>query len=412
MKNYKRTKYACYMTNISMSVVSILSPLLFLTFRSLYGISYSMLGALVLINFSTQLLIDLIFSFYSHKFDIKKTVKLTPALTATGLFVYAVFPFLFPDAVFLGLTIGTIIFAASGGLAEVLISPVIAGIPAENPEREMSKLHSIYAWGVVGVVIISTLFLKIFGTENWQWMIFFWMIVPLVSCLLFCKADIPELSTPEKASNVLGLICNKKFLLCFFCIFLGGASECTMSQWSSSYIEQALKLPKVWGDIFGVAMFALMLGLGRTLYSKFGKNVYTVLVAGTAGATVCYITAAISNIALIGLIACVLTGFCTAMLWPGSLIVASDRFSSSGVAVFALMAAGGDLGGSIGPQIVGAITDFTIRNNAAVSVAHRLNLTPDQLGMKIGLISAAAFPLLATVFFAIIFRQHRKHSTP
>ena len=107
MKNYKRTKYACYMTNISMSVVSILSPLLFLTFRSLYGISYSMLGALVLINFSTQLLIDLIFSFYSHKFDIKKTVKLTPALTATGLFVYAVFPFLFPDAVFLGLTIGT-----------------------------------------------------------------------------------------------------------------------------------------------------------------------------------------------------------------------------------------------------------------------------------------------------------------
>ena len=70
--SYTKVKYACYITNITMSVVANLSPLLFLTFRSLYGISYSLLGLLVVINFSTQLLVDLIFSFFSHKFDIKK----------------------------------------------------------------------------------------------------------------------------------------------------------------------------------------------------------------------------------------------------------------------------------------------------------------------------------------------------
>ncbi|MEG2081444.1 MAG: MFS transporter, partial [Oscillospiraceae bacterium] len=161
MEKYKLTKYSCYTANASMSVVSALTPLLFLTFHNLYGITYTMLGALVLINFSTQLFVDLIFSFYSHKFNITKMVKIIPILTFIGLIVYAVFPFLFPNAVYLGLVIGTVIFASSGGLVEVLLSPVIAEIPSENPEREMSKLHSVYAWGVVGVVIISSLFLLV-----------------------------------------------------------------------------------------------------------------------------------------------------------------------------------------------------------------------------------------------------------
>ena len=43
--NYRMVKLACYATNSSMSVVSNLPPLLFLTFRPLYDISYSLLGA-------------------------------------------------------------------------------------------------------------------------------------------------------------------------------------------------------------------------------------------------------------------------------------------------------------------------------------------------------------------------------
>ncbi len=178
-----------------MSVVSTLSPLLFLTFRSLYQISFSMLGALVLINFCTQLAVDLIFSFYSHKFNIAATVKLTTALTALGLFVYAVFPLLFPNMVYVGLVVGTVIFAASGGLVEVLISPVIAALPSEHPEREMSKLHSVYAWGVV---IVNTLLLSVLGKERWQWIPLAWTAVPCLSCFLFLKSKIPLLQRPKK----------------------------------------------------------------------------------------------------------------------------------------------------------------------------------------------------------------------
>ena len=93
-RNDRRVKYACYMTGATMAVTCNVSPLLFLTLRSLYGISYSLLGLLVLVNFCTQLLIDLIFSFFSHKFNIPKTVKITPVLAILGLIIYAVSPFL------------------------------------------------------------------------------------------------------------------------------------------------------------------------------------------------------------------------------------------------------------------------------------------------------------------------------
>lgn len=401
-RNHRRVKLACYTTNISMSAVGNLPPLLFLTFRSLYGISYSLLGLLVLINFSTQLLVDLIFSFFSHKFDIPKTVKMTPAITIFGLLVYALWPYVFPDAVYAGLVIGTVIFSAAAGLVEVLISPVIAALPADDPDREMSKLHSVYAWGVVFVIIVGTLFLLLVGSAAWQALVLLFTLVPLTAFALFSDAKIPEMETPERVSGVLEAFKNKSLLICVLAIFLGGAAECTMAQWSSSYLEQALNIPKVWGDIFGVALFAVMLGLGRTLYAKYGKKISTFLFFGSIGAALCYFIAAISSVPVIGLIACGLTGFCVSMLWPGSLIVVADRLPVCGVFVYALMAAGGDLGASVGPQLVGIITDAALAVPSLSSFAVEIGLSPEQFGMKLGMLTGMIFPLAAIFVYGYI----------
>lgn len=406
---YGRLKWACYTTNLTMSVVGNLSPVLFLTFRALYDISYSLLGLLVLINFLTQLTVDLIFSFFSHRFDIPKVVRTAPILGLAGLALYALWPFAFPQAVYAGLVAGTIVFSASSGLAEVLISPVIAAIPSDDPEREMSKLHSVYAWGVVLIIIISTLFLLLFGNRSWQWLALLFTLIPLCSAILFSGAEIPHMETPERASGVLQFLRQKGLWMCFAAIFLGGASECTMAQWSSSYLEQAMGIPKVWGDIFGVALFAAALGLGRTLYSKFGKNVGRALFMGAVGATACYLVAAISSIPAVGLAACALTGFCVSMMWPGSLVVASDRFPTGGVFIYAMMAAGGDLGASVGPQLIGIITDAVIANPSAASLAQRLMLSPEQLGMKLGMLVGMLFPLAAIpLYFHILKTRSQK----
>jgi MFS family permease len=391
-----------------MSAVGNLSPVLFLTFRTLYGISYSLLGLLILINFVTQLAIDLIFSFFSHKFNIPKTVKTIPLLGSVGFLVYAVWPWVFPDQVYVGLVIGTIIFSSASGLAEVLISPVIAALPAEDPEREMSKLHSVYAWGVVFVIVVSTLFLLVAGGENWQWLPLLFMLIPLTSMALFASSEIPKMETPERVTGALQMLKNKGVWLCVTAIFLGGAAECTMAQWSSGYLEQAFAIPKVWGDLFGVALFSVALGMGRTLYSRIGKNIGKVLTFGGIGATLCYFVAAVSNVPVLGLFACAFTGFCTSMLWPGNLVVAASRFPAGGVFIYALMAAGGDLGASVAPQLVGMITDAVIANPQTIALAQSLSLSPEQLGMKMGMLVGMLFPLVGIFVYLRIWKGEKK----
>ena len=406
--NHKRLKLACYATNVTMSAVGNLPPLLFLTFRSLYGISYSMLGLLILINFCTQLIVDLIFSFFSHRFPISAAVKSTPAIAVMGLAFYAASPFLFPENVYLGLVIGTVIFSASSGFAEVLISPVIAALPADDPDREMSKLHSVYAWGVVFVIVVSTVFLLLCGSEKWMILALLFALIPLLAFLLFLRSEIPHMETAEKISGVTALLRDKKLWACVIAIFLGGASECTMAQWSSGYLEMALGIPKMWGDIFGVAMFAVMLGLGRTLYAKIGKNIRTVLFAGACGAAVCYLLAALVGVPFVGLVACALTGFCVSMLWPGNLIVAAERFPAGGVFIYAMMAAGGDLGASVAPQLIGVITDAVIGSASLAELATSFSLAPEQLGIRLGMLVGALFPIAAIVLQLRILKTDGK----
>ena len=412
-KNIFLVKAGCYATNVTMAVVCNLSPLLFLTFNEFYDISFTLLGLLVLINFCTQLTVDLLFSFFSHKFNIPLAVKCSPLLAIVGLLLYALAPVIFPDAVYAGLVIGTVFFSMASGFCEVLISPVIAALPSDDPDRDMSKLHSIYAWGVVAVAVISTVFLFFFGRENWQWLPVIFMLIPLAAALFFVKAKLPEMATPEKTSGAVKFLKNSGVWLCVAGIFLGGAAEVTMAQWASSYIEQALGLEKIWGDIFGVAIFAVTLGLGRSLYAKFGKNISNALFFGAIGATLCYLVAAVMPtghiaFAIVGLVACAMTGFFVSMMWPGSLIVASDRFPHGGVMIFALMAAGGDFGASVGPQLVGVVTDAALKNASLVSLAENLSLSPEQFGMKLGMIIGMLFPMIAIVIYATYLKSYRK----
>lgn len=408
MNDIKRLKYACYSANVTMAVVGNLSPVLFLSFRTLYDISYTLLGLLVLINFVTQLIVDLVFSFFSHKFNISKCVKSIPYIAISGFVIYAAFPVFFPKIPYLGLAIGTIIFSSASGLAEVLISPVIDSIPSDDPHREMSKLHSVYAWGVVCMVVISTLFLLVFKAENWHYLALLFTLIPLTSAILFSKCNIPKMETPEKTSGAIHLLKNKALWLSILAMFLGGSAECTMAQWSSGYLEQALNIPKTLGDIIGVAGFALMLGLGRTLYAKYGKNIEKVVFTGICSATLCYLVCALSPYPILVLLACALTGLCTSMLWPGNLVIASERFPQGGVFIFALMASAGDLGASVGPQLVGIITDFAINNPVVIGIASSMNLTGEQAAMKLGMLCAMIFPLLGILIYGLMRKKPQK----
>ncbi len=398
----KYIKFACYLTNVAMAGVGILSPLLFETFKSTYGISYTLLGLLVVVNFFTQLIIDLIFTFFSSKFNTRKTVLIMPLLTITGLLIYAILPRAFPSSAYVWLVLGTVVFSAAAGLNEVLISPIIAALPSDNPERDMSNLHSSYAWGLVGVVIFGTVFLKIFTTSSWSFLAIIFAFIPLIAFTMFMFSDIPDITSGNKDNKSVGAKFGIGILMCFFCIFLGGAAEGAMTQWASSYIESALRLPKLLGDILGMAMFAVMLGLGRTLYAKFGKRILNVIILGMIGSVICYLSAALVPNSYVGLIACALTGFSVSMLWPGTIILIGEKFPTAGVAAYALMAAGGDLGISVAPQFVGMVADTVSTSDLGARIAESLNISSVQVGMRSGILLTAIFPLVGAILAVVM----------
>lgn len=390
--NYKKTRFSCYFSYLAISSAFVLPPMLFVTFHDMYNISYTLLGTLVLVNFCTQLTIDLIFTFLSKYFNIKLTVRLMPIITSVGLLCYAILPNIFPEFAYLGLVLGTIIFSVSAGLAEVLISPVVAAMPSDNPERDMSKLHSLYGWGVVTNVIIASVFFLIFGTENWMYLTLILAILPLIASFLFFTSPFPEMDVSSNKKS--GIKLGKTIILCAVCIFLGSAAENTMTNWISSFMENALQLPKALGDILGLAVFALLLALTRSLYAKFTPNISKTLLVSMIGAAVCYLTIGISGNVIISFLACILVGIFSAMLWPGTLILMEEKVLNPGVAAFALMAASGDFGASVAPQMLGIIVDKVSASSFAINLSQATSMATDEIGLKVGMLIASIFPIL------------------
>ncbi len=404
--NYKRTKFACYSAYFTMSSIFILPPLLFATLQDTYNISYTLLGTLVLTNFCTQMLVDLLFSLFAKKFNAKMLVRLTPLITSLGLVIYALVPTFLPQFAYAGLLAGTVIFSIAAGLSEVMLSPTIAALPSDNPQRDMSMLHSLYAFGILFVIVTSTAFFALFGAKNWMYLTLFFAALPVIAAVMFMLSPMPDLQkgaqqerTKRTGKRTLGLA------LCVACIFFGSCAENTMSNWISGYMENALHIDKAIGDLVGMAAFAVLLGLTRISYARFGKNIFRMLTVGMIGAAVCYLIVAFSAHPIPALAACVLTGIFTSMLWPGALIMMEENVTGVGVAAYALMASGGDLGASVAPQLMGIVTDAVSASDLGLRLAEQLSLSPEQVGLKAGMLVCSLFPMLgiAVLLFTIHF---------
>lgn len=332
-----------------------------------------------------------------------------PIVTAIGLCIYALIPLMFPQYAYTGLVVGTFIFSVAAGLGEVLVSPTVAALPSETPEKDMSILHALYGYGFVGVVFISTLFLQFVGNIYWMYLVFFWAALPVIASVLLMTSPLPNMDMEQNASNsAKNKQRTKGLLLCMLCIFFGACAENTMSNWISVYTETVLNIPKVWGDILGMSLFAILLALTRSAYAKYGKNIFNTLMVSMLGAIVCYLAVAVSQNAVFSLIACVALGICTSMLWPGTLILMEKEIPAVGVAAYALMAAGGDFGASVAPQTLGIIVDNIALTEWAKTFGSTLSLSPEQVGFKVGMLIAAVFPSLGVLLLIYMKKFFKK----
>ena len=151
-ENYNRTLQACFVGYVVQAIVNNFVPLLFLTFQGTYEISLEKITLLVTFNFGLQLIIDLVSIGFVDRIGYRASMILAHLLAALGLILLTILPEVMSDP-FVGLFLAVLVYAAGGGLLEVLVSPVVEACPTDNKEKAMSLLHSFYCWGHVGVVL-------------------------------------------------------------------------------------------------------------------------------------------------------------------------------------------------------------------------------------------------------------------
>jgi hypothetical protein len=76
----------------------------------------------------------------------------------------------------------------------------------------------------------------------------------------------------EHRTTIRELFSTSTFVMALVLMTCAGAAELTMSQWSSLFAEQGLGLPKVWGDLAGPGLFAVLMGSGRFAYGLWGEK--------------------------------------------------------------------------------------------------------------------------------------------
>ena len=378
--NYKRTYLACYLGFVTQAICANFAPLLFLTFYKSYQIPLGRIALISSVFFFTQLLVDLFCARFADKIGYRKCVVGSQLFSALGLVGLAFLPEIFPSP-FAAIIASTFLYAVGSGLTEVLCSPIVEACPSEHKEAAMSLLHSFYCWGSAAVVLLSTLFFSVFGTEHWQLLACLWAIVPIVNIYNFVVCPIVQPVEEGEGLSIGKLMKMPMLWLAILLMICSGASELSMSQWASAFAESALGLSKAMGDLMGPCLFAVAMAISRALYGKYGDrlDLMKFMLGSGCLCILCYLAASLSDIAVLGLAGCIVCGFSVGIMWPGTISICSARIPRGGTAMFALLAMAGDLGGTLGPGMVGAIAQSAGDN------------------MQLGLLFGCAFPIVLAV---------------
>lgn len=388
---YRSTMNACFTGYIVQAIVNNFVPLLFVTFQNSWHIPLSRITMLITVNFIIQLSVDLASAGFVDRLGYRASAVTAHLFSAAGLLMLTFLPDMMPDP-FYGILISVIFYAVGGGLIEVLISPIIESCPTDNKETAMSLLHSFYCWGYMGVVLLSTFFFALFGIGNWRVLTLVWAVIPVVNAVVFCRVPLFSLDENEETGmSISSLISDRKFLMLMLMMLSAGAGEQSVSQWASTFAEEGLGLSKTVGDLAGPMMFALMMGLSRVLYSRYGDRIEldSAMKCSAAACVLSYVCIAIPS-SVLGIVGCALCGFSVGILWPGTFSLASRSLVRGGTAMFALLALAGDLGCTAGPTLAGMISSAAGDN------------------LRLGVFAAVIFPVMFLIAAGLLGNRRKE----
>lgn len=356
--SYLPTKIASYAGFFVQAIVNNFLPILFIAIQDVYGIGYEKLGRLIMFNFLTQLVTDMLTPKIVGLIGYRKAAVMCQGVAAVGLSMLSFMPRIMPDA-YTGIVISVMVYAFASGLMEVILSPMVEMLPTSNKSSNMSILHSFYCWGQAVTALVTTLLINRLGFINWTYIPLIWAIIPLINMFSFLKVPIIEPEPERKSDRLKDLIKSRLFRCFMFMMLCAGASEIAMAEWASMFAQQALGVSKVVGDLAGPCAFAVFMGLGRVIYAAFSEKIpfKTAVIAMSALCTVCYLVTAFVQIPFLALLSCAVCGFTVSIFWPGTYSAGARYFPRGDAVMFSVFAMCGDLGCCLGPWILGIVAE-------------------------------------------------------
>lgn len=411
MVSYQNTLKGSYVSYCIQAIVNNYPPLLFLVFQRSFDLSLAMLTGLITLNFAVQLVTDFICIWWVDRLGYRRAMVMAHSFVFVGLICMATLPFLLPIP-YIGLIVATLFNGIGGGLIEVVVSPVVEAIPKGRKASSMSFLHSCYCWGAVLAIVVSTIFFSLFGIENWPILTFVWALVPLLNGLWFIRLPIATLPQQGKDAMVpYKLFLQQGFILFVLMMVMAGASEQAMIQWTSLFVEAGLNVSKTVGDLLGSCSFLVLMGVARVLFGmkKNLDHIEKMLFMTSLLCVFSYCLVVFAPNPVLSLIGCGICGFSVGIMWPASLSLSSLNFPKGGAGMFAILALAGDLGCSLGPSVVGFVSDWVLQKKNAFLPFWDTAVLETQ-ALKNGLFTAGIFPLVLIVC-TIFLSRHKKKGT-
>jgi len=383
---------ACRLGMFVQAMVINLAPLLFVQLHAQFGLTWEMVGRLVLINFLTQLAVDLAGSRLIAACGLRPLCVAAHVAAFVGLLVFATAPLAGGYAM---LVAGTVVFSAGCGLLEVLMSPILDAVPSQRKAGDMALLHAFYPIGKLAVIVGTAVALVLIGPGGWPWVVVAWSLVPVVGIWLFATIPLPSLDPGGRRVRARDLLRSGGFRLALLAMVFAGATEVAFAQWTSAFAQHGLGVSQAVADLVGFGLFAVGMAAGRLWFGMYGvgHNLVRTLSLGAAASAAVYLLAALSPWPVVSLAACACAGLAVSMLWPGTLSFAAARWPVGGAVVFAAMAAAGDGGCAVGPWLVGLAADAAGDLPALAGWLPGASAGTDSAGLRLGMLVGAAAPI-------------------
>lgn len=224
-----------------------------------------------------------------------------------------------------------------------------------------------------------------------------WSILPELNTLAFLRVKLPQLADPEKRHSLRSMARDISLYWMLAGMALAVATEVTIAQWTSAYVETALGFSKVVADLVGFCLFGVGMVVGRLWFGLKGGhgNLPRVVFLSALFSTLACVVMAVSPSALVALIATGFSGIFVSMLWPGTISLSAARYPLAGASLFAILAAAGDGGAALMPWLVGVIADHSgVLGGTWLASFLGPELDPQAFGLKTAFLVTAICPLL------------------